>query len=272
MKVRLITSALGIVLFFAVLFAPVTVFYIVDIIIAGVAIHEVFSVVGLTKKPTMVVAGALGIILCACFGAAHMGYFDYNICMAAIVALLAYLFAVLVFDHSHVKLYDAAMAFFCILFPALLFSYIVPVRGAEHGMYLIVTLFAATWCGDAGAYFVGIKFGKHKLAPILSPKKTWEGAFGGVLGSVLGMVIYSLVLLYVLKVPCNTVALVLVGIVCSVIGPVADIATSAIKREFGVKDFGTLFPGHGGILDRFDSVLLTAPFVYFVSQMVNLIG
>lgn len=272
MKVRLITSALGIVLFFVVLFAPATVFYVVDIIIAAMAIHEVFSVVGLIKKPTMVIAGGLGVILCACFGAAHMGYIDYSVCMLAVASLLAYLFAVMVFDHDHVTLYDAATAFFCTVFPALLFSYIVPIRSAEYGMYMIITLFAATWCADAGAYFVGIRFGKHKLAPSLSPKKTWEGAFGGVLGSVLSMVIYSLVLNYVLNVPCNEAGLILIGIGCSLLGPVSDIATSAIKREFGVKDYGTLFPGHGGVMDRFDSVLLTAPFVYYVSTLMNLVG
>ena len=137
---------------------------------------------------------------------------------------------------------------------------------------MIIAIFAGTWCGDSGAYFIGVRFGKHKMAPVLSPKKSWEGFFGGILGSIVCMLIYAAVLIFVLGMECNVFALVLTGIGCATLGPISDVATSAIKREFGVKDYGTLFPGHGGILYRFDSVLLTTPFVYFVSQVFELVG
>lgn len=272
MKVRLITSALGAALFLALLFSPSIVFQIAVVIIVGMAIFEVLTVTGCAKKPTIAVAGVLGTGLGALFGCAHMGIADYSMCFLAVCAFVAYLFAIMVFDHKRVKLFDAAVTFFASCFVGLLLSYIIPLRVAENGRLLIIVLFAATWCGDGGAYFVGIRFGKHKLSPVLSPKKTVEGAVGGVLGSILGMVIYSLILNYILHVECNELMLIITGIGCSILGPVGDIATSAIKREFSVKDFGNVFPGHGGILDRFDSIVLTTPFVYFMSQIVKLIG
>lgn len=272
MKVRLITSTLGIALFLVLLFAPPLAFYIADVVVAGIAIYEVYSVAGIVKKPTIAFAGILGTLLCVLFGLAHLKMVDYSICFFAISLFIAYIFAIMIFDYKRVKLCDAAVAFFGALFPALLFSYIVPIRAHAQGQMLIIALFAATWGGDGGAYFVGIRFGKHKLSPRLSPKKTVEGAFGGVLGSIAAMVIFSSILIYILKVPCNVPLLIVTGALCAVLGPIGDIATSAIKREFSVKDYGNIFPGHGGILDRFDSILLTTPFVYFMSEVFNLIG
>lgn len=272
MKVRLITSTLGIVLFFVLLLAPPQVFYVADVIVAGIAIYEIYTVTGIAKKPTLAVFGVMGIVLSGLLGCAHLKVIDYGVCFFAITLFIAYIFAVMIFDHNRVKLSDAAVAFFGAVFSSVLFSYIVPLRAHDQGQLLIVALFAATWGGDGGAYFVGIRFGKHKLSPRLSPKKTIEGAFGGVLGSITAMVILSLVLIYVLSVPCNVPMLIVMGAFCAVLGPIGDIATSAIKREFGVKDYGNIFPGHGGILDRFDSILLTTPFVYFMSEVFNLIG
>lgn len=274
MKTRLITSFVGAVLFFVILLTPPIVFQLATIIVTGIATYEIYSVTGIAKKLPLALSGCFGIALCALLGCMHINdrVVTYDVCLLWLSVYIAFMFAVMVFDHKNVKLADAAVAFFVSVFVAVLFSYLIPLREAESGILIIIALFVGTWCGDSGAYFIGIRFGKHKLAPILSPKKTVEGALGGVLGSIVGMIIYSLVLNFILKVPCNEFALILTGVGCSILGPVSDIATSAIKREFNVKDYGTLFPGHGGILDRFDSVLLTTPFVYFVSRVVDLIG
>lgn len=274
MKTRLITSFLGALLFFAVLFAPPIVFQAAVVIVVGIATYEVYSVTGMSKKAPLAVTGAFGIIWSALLGCMHLNdkAVTYDMCLLCLVIYGAVLFALMVFDHKEIKLSDAATGFFVSVLIGLLYSFIIPLREGEYAPYVIVALFAATWCNDAGAYFVGIKFGKHKLAPVLSPKKTIEGAVGGVAGSIIAMVIFNLVTEGIFKVPCNTPALIFTGLGCSVLGPVADIATSAIKREFGVKDYGNLFPGHGGILDRFDSVLLTAPFVYFMNEWFTLVG
>lgn len=274
MKTRLITSAVGAALFFVVLLSMPIVFHIAVVIVTGIATYEIYSVTGISKKLPLALSGCFGIAFGALLGCMHLNdeIITYDVCLLWFTLYIAFLFCLMVFDHKNVKLKDASTAFFVSVFVAVLFSYLIPLREAENGMFIIVALFAATWCGDAGAYFVGIRFGKRKLAPELSPKKTVEGAFGGVLGSIVGMIIYSLILNFIFKMPCNELGLVLFGIGCAVLGPVSDIATSAIKREFGVKDYGTLFPGHGGILDRFDSVLLTTPFVYFISKIVELVG
>lgn len=274
MKTRLITSFLGAILFFVVLLSPPLVFQIAVVIVAGVATYEIYSVTGLVKKLPLAVFGALGTLWCALLGASKLenSIVTADVCTGVLTVYAGIILALMVFDHKEISLGDAAIGFFVPVAIGTLLSGLIPLRAGENAVLIVVALFAATWCGDGGAYFVGIKFGKHKLAPVLSPKKTVEGAFGGVLGSVVGMIIYSLVLNYIIKVPCNEAALILVGIGCAVLGPVSDIAMSSIKREYGVKDYGNIFPGHGGILDRFDSVLLTTPFVCFVHELVKLIG
>ncbi len=272
MKVRLITSALGAALFFVLLLSPPIVFQVAAVIVSFIATYEIYSVTGISKKPTIIGTYVFQIALCALFGWAHLKIVDYSICFFVMALYLAYLFAIMVFDYKRVRLNDASTAFFASVAMALCFSYIIPLRAAEHSALLIVALFAATWSGDGGAYFVGIRFGKHKLSPVLSPKKTVEGAIGGVLGSIVAMGIYSLIVIYALNLKCNIGCLMALGVGCSILGPIGDIATSAIKREFSVKDYGNIFPGHGGILDRFDSTLLTIPFVYFMSQIVTLIS
>ncbi len=274
MKTRLLTSFLGAILFLVILFTPPIVFQCATVIVAGIATYEIFAVTGIAKKISLAWTGGFGIAWCALLGCMHIDSraVTVDMCLLCMTVHIGVLMAIMVFDHNRVKLSDAAVAFFTSVMIGLFFSYLIPMRDMENGPLIIIMLFAATWCGDGGAYFVGIRFGKRKLAPTLSPKKTVEGAFGGVLGSVVGMLILAFILNVIVDVPCSVFGLVIVGIFCAILGPVSDIATSAIKREFGVKDYGNLFPGHGGILDRFDSVLLTAPFVYFISQMFNIIG
>lgn len=274
MKTRLITSFVGAAVFFLVLLTPPIVFQLAVVIVTGIATYEIFSVTGVAKKLPLAFSGAFGIAFCALLGCMHLNdkLITYDVCLLCLSVYIGFMFALMVFDHKNVKLADASIAFFVSTFVAVLFSYLIPLREEAMGIYIILSLFVGTWCADSGAYFIGVRFGKHKMAPVLSPKKSWEGFFGGILGSIVGMLIYVAVLTFVLHIECNVLALLLVGVGCAVLGPVSDIATSAIKREYGVKDYGTLFPGHGGILDRFDSVLLTTPFVYFVSQVFDLVG
>ena len=274
MKTRLITSFLGAALFLMVLFLPEVIFQSAVLIVVGLAIHEVYTVTGIIKKKKLAVTGCMGALWCALLGGAFMAKNAYslNLCFLCLALYTASIFVVMVSDHKNVKLADAATAFFATVFISFLYSFIIPLRHGEVGIYLIFILFAATWCNDAGAYFVGIRFGKTKLAPTLSPKKTVEGAIGGAMGSIVAMLIFAFVAGVICGAEVNIVGLIFTGLGCSVLGPVADITTSAIKREFSVKDYGTLFPGHGGIMDRFDSVLLTAPFVYFMNEMFTLVG
>jgi len=108
-------------------------------------------------------------------------------------------------------------------------------------------------------------FGKHKLIPKVSPKKTVEGAFGGILGCIVGFVLYGLIMQAISEVKVNYIAIILLAIVISIVSQFGDLVASYIKREREIKDFGFIFPGHGGVLDRFDSIIAVAPTIYFIT-------
>lgn len=141
------------------------------------------------------------------------------------------------------------------------FMLCAPVRilTGEYGRYFILIPFALAFLSDTGAYFAGRFFGKHKLAPVISPNKTVEGVVGGVLATMLGMVIYCVVLQFVFQFRVNYLYALLYGLLGSLAGVFGDLSFSAIKRQTGIKDYGNLIPGHGGILDRFDSMTVVAP-------------
>ena len=153
-----------------------------------------------------------------------------------------------------------------LVFPLML-SCLLRLRMMEHSTALIWTPLAISFGSDTCALFAGMFFGKHKLAPLVSPKKTKEGAVGGVLGGVLGLLILKGVL-FLLHAPSAAritwTALLVLGLVGSVVSQIGDLSFSVIKREYKIKDYGKLLPGHGGVLDRFDSVTFVAPFVWFI--------
>ena len=131
----------------------------------------------------------------------------------------------------------------------------------ELGVYYILLPLVAAFSSDAFAYFAGLALGKHKLAPRLSPKKTVEGSVGGLCGAIVGCLIYALVMQFGFALHVNYFAFVVYGVLGSVISQMGDLSFSYIKRQSGIKDFGTIFPGHGGVLDRFDSVIFCAPLI-----------
>lgn len=152
--------------------------------------------------------------------------------------------------------------FYCVFFP----FHIVLIDRSEYSI-LIWLVFLAAFGTDIMAYFIGMAFGKHKLCPVLSPKKSKEGAVGGVLGSVLFCGIFA-----VIFVPDMIGEVMAIAVVGSVIAQLGDLSASAFKRQMGIKDYGNLIPGHGGILDRFDSVFFTAPMIYYCILFVNVAG
>jgi phosphatidate cytidylyltransferase len=146
----------------------------------------------------------------------------------------------------------------------------------EHGMFLMIFTLLVIWIGDGGAYFVGTFLGKHKMAPKISPKKTWEGFVGGLIISGLAGYVAPLVYEFVYinflggtEIEINRFFFVITAVICSALGVVGDFSASLVKRQCAVKDFGNIMPGHGGVLDRFDSVLFAAPFMYQVLLLVE---
>lgn len=159
---------------------------------------------------------------------------------------------------------QVTVAFFGIFYVAVMFSFLYQVRVMADGKYLVWLIFLSSWGCDTCAYCVGMLFGKHKLAPVLSPKKSIEGAVGGVVGAaLLGFLYAQFFGSYMAEVGNPKIACPIACGIAAVISQIGDLSASAIKRNHQVKDYGHLIPGHGGVLDRFDSMLFTAPAIYF---------
>ncbi|NLT96429.1 MAG: phosphatidate cytidylyltransferase [Clostridia bacterium] len=167
-------------------------------------------------------------------------------------------------NYPEIRIEDIAANFFVLIYVGWSLAHIILLRTLDNGIHLVVYLFVVIWSTDTGAYFAGRFFGKNKLAPIISPNKTKEGALGGLLTSLLAAIIYNWIF-PILQLPlllCSTILI-------SVLGQIGDLVESAFKRMTGVKDSGQIIPGHGGILDRFDSTILTAPVLYYLLFFLN---
>lgn len=150
---------------------------------------------------------------------------------------------------------------------AYFFSAMVLVRKGEHGLWNMGLIFILAWIPDTGAWFCGSAFGKHKLAPVISPKKTVEGAIGGVVFCVAAAYLYAGLVSFLFQLQVNYIAVAVFAILGSSISVLGDLTASLIKRYYKIKDYGNLIPGHGGIMDRFDSIWFVAPLVYFLCKI-----
>ena len=166
--------------------------------------------------------------------------------------------------------YDAKQlmaAFFGMFYVGTMLSYVYQIRTLNNGLYLAFLVFLCSWGCDTCAYCVGVLIGKHKMAPKLSPKKSIEGAVGGVLGSALLTALYCFIFRNHMNIDGTEIAiLAVIAAVAGLISMVGDLCASAIKRNYDIKDYGHLIPGHGGILDRFDSMIITAPIIYYLAS------
>lgn len=192
---------------------------------------------------------------------------NYESIVLIFLFLLFALLAVL-FVFGKLRPVDAGLSFFGAVYIGLTLSAMVVMRSQmEHGIFLIFFVFIIQWLTDTGAYFVGSQFGRHKLMPKVSPKKSVEGAVGGVAVAIISALIFNA---FTHILPWGW--LILVAACASVLGQIGDLVESAFKRWAGIKDSGNIIPGHGGILDRFDSLLFIAPFLcYFLMIYTNLI-
>lgn len=187
-----------------------------------------------------------------------------------VLGFLILVMAVYVLKFPSYKADQVFAAFVGVFYVSVMLSCIYRTRMMEAGAYIVWLIFLCSWGSDTCAYCVGVLIGKHKMAPRLSPKKSIEGAVGGILGAALLTILYGWVFQEPMKLNVNYM-FILAGIsaVGAGISMIGDLAASAIKRNYDIKDYGKLIPGHGGILDRFDSVIFTAPIVYF---MVKFLG
>ena len=235
----------------------------VSLIVAQIAYYELSRVLGVFEED-----GNTGLL----YKAGILGVFLHYVLVIYIHDTKTYLFSILfvffavmvtyVVTFPRYKIHQAVGAIFAFLYAPLMLSFIFLLRLRENGDFLVWMPFVA-WVCDSFAYLTGRAFGKHKMTPVLSPHKTIEGGIGGILFSMLAGVIFGFIMVKVKGASSGIILqFVVITLVASIISQLGDLAASAIKRDRDIKDYGRLIPGHGGIMDRFDSVIFVTPFIY----------
>ena len=182
--------------------------------------------------------------------------FVAKIAFMSVMLYTVYLFAFIIFSHGKILYTDAATMCLTVYYILLGINTLIYIRDFENGQYIYLLIFIGAWITDTFAYFTGVLFGKHKLIEDVSPKKTIEGSIGGTLFCALGFVVLGLVVDAIdVSVEPNIIFLAVSGLLIAIISQLGDLIMSVIKRHYGIKDYGKLLPGHGGALDRFDSIL-----------------
>ncbi len=238
-------------------------------LISVLAVYEIISALGLAKNFVLLVPSLLfsatipfiqNLILL------HATYFGYTVVI----------FGALVFYHSFITFREVGVIYSMSLMIPTALETIISLRnfGGRHGMFYVIIAISSAWIADTGAYFAGSLWGKHKLCPDISPKKTIEGVIGGFALNITAMLIFGYifhVVYYAYSVDISYFTLVIIGFFGTIMSILGDLSFSLIKRSCHIKDFGEIIPGHGGILDRFDSVIFEAPFVYLLVQIMPIV-
>ncbi|QHQ62469.1 phosphatidate cytidylyltransferase [Anaerocolumna sedimenticola] len=232
--------------------------------ISLIGMMELYRTIKLNKS-LIAILGYVAAVLFDLIIKFHME--KYN--MLFIILFLLLLMMVYVFTYPRYHIEEISIIFFGLFYVAVMLSFVYQVRMLTDGFILVWLIFIGAWGSDTCAYCVGILIGKHKILPKLSPKKSLEGCIGGVLGAALLGFIYAGILKDNIAGDGNPqIAYAIICGISSIISQLGDWAASAIKRNHDIKDYGNLIPGHGGILDRFDSIIFVAPVVYILSNIL----
>jgi phosphatidate cytidylyltransferase len=231
-------------------------------IISLIGMYELYRVFGIEKSAPGVIAYIAAIVYY--FNLKFLFWKDPMLLLIGFMTLLMFAF---VFAYPKFHTSQIMAAFFGFFYVAVMLSYVYHIRMLEHGLYLAFLIYLCSWGCDTCAYCVGKLIGKHKMTPKLSPKKSIEGAVGGVAGAALLTALYCSIFRTQMEIGTAEIAAIsIVAAIAALISMVGDLTASAIKRNYDIKDYGNLIPGHGGILDRFDSMIITAPIIYFLAD------
>ncbi len=264
MKQRLITGIVAGAVFLGLCFWGGWPYQLLLTVMALIGYYEFVKMTGTQTFGGTAMIGYLS-IMCFMIPWDLMGVAEFLSWEQGIWLLLLLFLLITVFSKNKQDIKITALMFTGIVYIGMGFSYMAIARGANdgHGVVWTFLLLCCIWGSDAGAYFVGRSFGKNKLWPAISPNKTVEGALGGVLISILIAIGFALFIPDLLTIG----RALLIGLSCAVLGQLGDLVQSAYKRVYGIKDSGSLLPGHGGILDRCDSWIIVFPFVHIVMLM-----
>jgi len=274
LKTRVLSGIVLAIMLLVIVISGQVVFGVAIFLLALIGINEFYSSVTTAGyKPVRILGylSCLSILLIGMQGS--IKYIDDfitfiksgNYLSITIFLIIVILCTCIIFLNKSYNLLDIALTVFGVLYVVYLFSFVVLTRNMNNGVYLIWLIFIGAFITDTSAYFTGVLIGKTKILPVISPKKSLEGSIGGVLGCILISTLYGAILnnynLIDTKIPIYH--FIILGLLCGVISQIGDWTASAIKRYVKVKDYGRLIPGHGGVLDRFDSILFVAPVIYF---------
>lgn len=272
MKQRIFSGAVLLLFLLAVVAFNNSAPIVLNIFLAAVsslAIYELTKALSLKKQWMVVLPSSL-------MAAGVFFLFNQLAVFAAYSIYIALMFTILISMHETYNFKDISFIISMTLIIPMALRTLILLRSLSenHGMFYVLIAILASWVADAGAYFAGTLFGKHKLCPKISPKKTVEGAVGGMVVNVIVMIVCGVIFTHVYysgEVQANYISLALIGFVGSFISILGDLSFSVIKRTCKIKDYGQVIPGHGGILDRFDSVIFTAPFVYLIAAILPIV-
>ena len=279
MKARVLFGVIGFVAVLLALyvFPPI----VLEIAVALLCLFATYEVLGATR----LVHNRLELLLCLLVSVGlAVGHFSVlpldlqDVVQGLIFVLLVGSFAIELKFHDSMNVSQVSWGFFgALIVPYLMLSLLrifqmdfLPIGDTDLqiGQFIVLLPLLAAWGADTCALFAGMFFGKHKLAPVVSPKKTVEGAVGGVVGGAVLVLLAALLMNTFLDLDMPIWAALVLGGVGAVLGEIGDLSFSIIKRQTGIKDYGHIFPGHGGVLDRFDSVLFVAPFAEILFRII----
>lgn len=258
---RLLSGIVMVILAIILIISGGNVLLFSTLVISVIGMFELYRVLKIEKTPLAMVSYAITALYYC-----NLNWQWITDAFMLVMGLLILLMFIYVFAYPKYEAKHIMAAFFGMFYVGVMLSYVYQIRMLENGLYLAFLIFICSWGCDTCAYCVGVLFGKHKMSPVLSPKKSIEGAVGGVLGTSLLTVIYLLVFKEQMGMEMMDIAiLAVIAGVAGLISMVGDLTASAIKRNYDIKDYGKLIPGHGGIMDRFDSMMITAPIIYYLS-------
>lgn len=282
MKTRIISGVVGIIIFAAAVVAALKIdtliLYVLLAAVGCIGVYEALKPTGHIKSKFILL---LSIVYAAVtpfiYGMGELGEkFGFELNIGHEVCLVIYgiiLFTAAMLMNKTVAPLEATYAFAATVAVTFSFRALAALFGSSdgNGLFYMLLVFIAAWGCDTGAYFIGYFFGRHKMAPAISPKKTVEGAIGGIVTDMLIMLIACLIFRNVTENSANIPLIVGITPFLSFAGMMGDLIFSYIKRDCGIKDYGKIMPGHGGILDRFDSVIAVAPLMYIAVEHLPLV-
>lgn len=264
MLTRIISALIGAPLILLFLIVKGNYLYLFAGVLSLVGMYEYYKAV---KNVGIKTASLIGYLFCIAFYVLQLIYPQAEVFSKLLPLLLLVTFTYELFTRQN-GVNGVVHTLFGFVYVSFLMGHLIFINRLESGAYLLWLPFFTAWFTDTAAYFTGVSIGKHKLFPSISPKKTLEGYLGGIVGSSILTSLFGIIIRsYGCSIPM--IHFIIIGLICGFASEAGDLAASYIKRYTGIKDFGRLIPGHGGILDRFDSILFTMPVVYYYFMLIQ---